>query len=218
MRAATPLKGRQRSAMRSSLRASGRRLRFRASSRGFLQREIAGGEGVGMAEAEQEENVRRPRAHALDLDQRLVRLLGVDAAETFEIEAAFDDPLAPRRAACGSWRSTTRRRASPPLSPWRFAPPRAGRCAPATGRRWRSRWRSTPAARRRSRRAPQSPLPCGEAAGGRRSRSGDRSAPDPWRAGARPPRSTPPRRRSGGPDGRPASWVRGRAGLPARRA
>ena len=65
MRAATPLSGRQRSAIRSSRAASGRRFRFKASLGRFLQREIAGGKGVRVAEAEQEENVRRPRAHAL---------------------------------------------------------------------------------------------------------------------------------------------------------
>ena len=98
MRAATPLKGRQRSAIRSSLAASGRRFRFKASLRGFLQREVAGGEGVGMAEAEQEENVRRPRTHAFDRDQRLVGVLGVETAEAFKIEAALDDRLGEPRA------------------------------------------------------------------------------------------------------------------------
>ena len=63
---------------------------------GFLKREVAGRKGVRVAEAEQEENVRRPRPHALDRDQRLVGVLGVEIAEALEVEAALDLRLGDR--------------------------------------------------------------------------------------------------------------------------
>ena len=70
MRAATPRSGRQRSAIFSSRRASGRVAQAQRDPRRLLQSEVAGGKRVGMAETEQQENIRRPRPDSLHRDER----------------------------------------------------------------------------------------------------------------------------------------------------
>ena len=49
--------------------------------RRLLQREVAGGKRVGMAEAEQQEEIGGPRPDALDRDQRVMRRLGFERGE-----------------------------------------------------------------------------------------------------------------------------------------
>ncbi len=88
MRAATPRHGRQRSAIRSSRAASGRDLKPERELRRLLQGEIAGGKSVRMAEAEQEKDIGRPRAHALDRDERRMGVLGVEPRQARQIELA----------------------------------------------------------------------------------------------------------------------------------
>ena len=96
MRAATPLSGRQRSAIRSSLRRVRAPLQVQGHLGGFLQRQVAGGESVRMAKAKQEENVRRPWTDPFDRDQRLMGVLSVEIGKALKIEAALNDRLGER--------------------------------------------------------------------------------------------------------------------------
>ncbi len=93
MRAATPLKGRQRSAMRSSLSASGRRFRFRAS----LAASCSATSPAGKASGWPRQNRRKTSAvHgpiAFDRDERLMRVLGVEGAEADKVKAILHDRL-----------------------------------------------------------------------------------------------------------------------------
>ena len=91
MRAATPRHGRQRSPIFSSRAVSGRFFRFEREPRGFLQREVAGRPRVGMAEAEQKEDIRRPGTNAFDRDELLVRFLGRHQGERVDIQRVGDD-------------------------------------------------------------------------------------------------------------------------------
>ena len=96
MRAATPLSGRQRSAIRSSRGSVRAPLQVQSHFGGLLQRHVAGREGVRVAEAKEEENVRRPWTDPFDRDQRLVGVLGVEIGKALKIEAALEDRLGER--------------------------------------------------------------------------------------------------------------------------
>ena len=101
-----------------------------------------------MAEAEQEENVRRPRAHALDRDQRLVGVLGVEIAEALEVEAALDLRLGdrPQGADFGADNPQARNSSSVALAISSRLERDDARLQPAEY--GGSRWPPTPAARR----------------------------------------------------------------------
>ena len=111
MRAATPRQGRQRSAIASSSPRVGPRLQPERELGRLLQGEIAGGEGVGMAEAEQQEDIGGPGADAADRHQRAMRLGGVEGAERARDRAPRARPPAPAREGRASSASTGRSRA-----------------------------------------------------------------------------------------------------------
>src|ERR1700731_4392003 len=62
--------------------------------RRLLQGEIAGRPGIGMAEAEQQVDVRRPRTDAVDGALRRVRRVGRQVGKRVAVEPAADDRLA----------------------------------------------------------------------------------------------------------------------------
>ena len=96
MRAATPRHGPPSLGDPLEARRVRPRLELERELRCLLQGEIACGKGVGMAEAEQEENVGRPGAYALHRDERRMRVLGVERGQTRKIEAAFRDRFGDR--------------------------------------------------------------------------------------------------------------------------
>ena len=148
MRAATPLK--RSPAFGDPLEPRGVRtlLQVQGELGRFLQRDIAGGKGVWMAEAEQEENIGRPRTDPFHRDERVVGVLCVETAKALKIEAAFDDRLGKRaqradfgvRQPAGAQVLLRRLRDLSRLE--------RARCARAIGRKSRWRWPSKPAAPR----------------------------------------------------------------------
>ena len=96
MRAATPLERAPAFGDPLEPRRVGAPFQVQGELGAFLQRKVAGGEGVRVAEAEQEENIRRPWAYPFDRDQRLVGVLGVESAKALKIEAALCDRLGDR--------------------------------------------------------------------------------------------------------------------------
>ena len=99
MRAAIPRSGRQRSAISSSRRASGRFFSPRASLAASCKAMSPAGKGVGMSEAEQQENIRRPRADSLDRDKRAMRVFGDERAKRDEVEPVLATACANARMA-----------------------------------------------------------------------------------------------------------------------
>src|SRR5436305_13377269 len=61
-------------------------LQIEREARGFLQGEIAGRPRVGVAEAEQKENVGRPWAYAFYRDEFFVRFLRIHRGERIDVE------------------------------------------------------------------------------------------------------------------------------------
>jgi len=57
--------------------------------RGLLQRHIARGEGVGVAEAEQQENISGPGSDAFDADERPMRVHRRQQRERGKVEPLF---------------------------------------------------------------------------------------------------------------------------------
>ena len=68
--------------------ASGRVLQAESQARGLLQREVAGGEGVGMAEAEQQKNVGGPGPDAFDRGEAGMGIRRLQCAELGQVEPA----------------------------------------------------------------------------------------------------------------------------------
>ena len=97
--------------------APGRAGNAKASLCGFLQSEIASGPGIGVAEAEQQIAVGRPRADPVDGGERRVRVLGGKFAERRERQLAARD-------GAGDFleRADFRRRQSEPRQPRRTRP------------------------------------------------------------------------------------------------
>ena len=133
--------------------ASGRCFRPSAMRDRLLDREVARGPGVGVAEAEQQINVGGPGADAVQRGQRGMRLVGLHRGDRVEVDMALRDRLADRldRLDLGV-------RKAEPLELVRRA--RAARCRggtdrtpPSAGRGSPPRSRSKAAGRRRWRRA-----------------------------------------------------------------
>ena len=74
---------------RDHLLGVGTRLQAEGNPRGFLQRQIARGKSVGMAEAEQQIDVGGPGADAVQRDQRITRVVGLHAAQSLKVDRAF---------------------------------------------------------------------------------------------------------------------------------
>ena len=72
--------------MASRRRESGRFFSPSASFAASCKATVAGRKSVGMAQAEQQENIRRPRPNAFDGDKRAMGVLGDERAEPGEIE------------------------------------------------------------------------------------------------------------------------------------
>ena len=96
MQAAAPRQGRHDSASGPISFEVGRASSASTQPRRFLQGEIAGGPGVGMAEAEQKIDVGGPGPDAVNRGQRRMRLVGRHLDEAGQIEVAALDRLCDR--------------------------------------------------------------------------------------------------------------------------
>lgn len=61
---------------------------------GFLHREIAGRESIGVAQAKQQINIGGPGTHAMQRGERLMRRVGLHIADLGQVDAALGDRLA----------------------------------------------------------------------------------------------------------------------------